>query len=436
MFVTNFAPSISREPDLQTLANRANGLYSGSNSISDSLLTPPTPKYAHRKDGDPSRSKSRSSSVDSSDSGWSSDDSLADLSYSQGNDTRRGRRSPSQDAGGNRPHRHRIDQDTGYQGVYDDSDEEDVGTARHLVVELTNFDGEEDERDAGESNFSARVKNQGKHVRRRTMAQRDLAQHRSSRQTPLNTVPSRHPQSHGHSESVTEDIVFSSRPPDLANPTRSEPVKPVPPRGTASPRPPQLINAERDHQTLLESTVPLAREPRIQALRINTQPAVHSPLSPQYQPRSLSPSISSHPAPPNAQIYPPRPHSRTQNHQRRASARLSIAESLYTQSDGDSTSPTSTMHRHFQGDTSSVHELTASSSSGREKGGPLDYLGNLSHQERDDLGHLAAMARHGRPKIDKILASEVERASGRLIVACEFRLNSDFSVPNLIFPCA
>lgn len=56
---------------------------------------------------------------------------------------------------------------------------------------------------------------------------------------------------------------------------------------------------------------------------------------------------------------------------------------------------------------------------GTQRGGVLDYLGNLSAQERNDLGYVAALARRGRPKIDKILASEVERASGRLVVTCE-----------------
>ena len=44
---------------------------------------------------------------------------------------------------------------------------------------------------------------------------------------------------------------------------------------------------------------------------------------------------------------------------------------------------------------------------------------NLDEQEAEDVGIVAEHARPGKPKLERILADEVERAKGALAVACE-----------------
>ena len=44
---------------------------------------------------------------------------------------------------------------------------------------------------------------------------------------------------------------------------------------------------------------------------------------------------------------------------------------------------------------------------------------DLDEQEVEDVGIVAEHARPGKPKLDRILADEVERAKGALAVACE-----------------
>ncbi len=48
-----------------------------------------------------------------------------------------------------------------------------------------------------------------------------------------------------------------------------------------------------------------------------------------------------------------------------------------------------------------------------------DPIFGLNPAEKSDLGFIAALARSGRPRLDRILAEEVDRAAGALAVACE-----------------
>jgi len=48
----------------------------------------------------------------------------------------------------------------------------------------------------------------------------------------------------------------------------------------------------------------------------------------------------------------------------------------------------------------------------------LENLYDVSSTELDDLSYVASLARSGRPRLDRILAEEVNRASGALAVAC------------------
>ena len=48
----------------------------------------------------------------------------------------------------------------------------------------------------------------------------------------------------------------------------------------------------------------------------------------------------------------------------------------------------------------------------------------LDAQEVEDVGVVAEHARPGRPKLERVLAEEVERAKGALAVACESPLST------------
>ncbi|CAE6442239.1 unnamed protein product [Rhizoctonia solani] len=50
--------------------------------------------------------------------------------------------------------------------------------------------------------------------------------------------------------------------------------------------------------------------------------------------------------------------------------------------------------------------------------GADDPVFEMDDEEMDDINHIAELARPGKPKLDKILADEVERAQGELVVAC------------------
>jgi hypothetical protein len=157
--------------------------------------------------------------------------------------------------------------------------------------------------------------------------------------------------------------------------------------------------------------------------------SVHSPLSPQYQPShhdshtehlaSALRNQTSSPPPGNHRRVPRPEHA---GHGRRLSSRMSIAESLYSQYGGESP-PNESVLGHHRSDSQSLRELLSASeahlSTTRDAGfGALDYLFNLSAQEREDMGYIAALARSGRPRLDKILSSEADRSSGAVAVAC------------------
>lgn len=445
VFVTNFAPSIPRPPRLDLRALRR-----AQTTDENGSLVPPSPVFSGSSKQRNKRPASRASSLDSSedsDSAWSSDDSIVDLSY-----TGRYRRGGARTSGANEQQRIRdVDGGASYQGLYSDIDDEedDLGDGRHFVVGLTNFEGEEDEREPGELSFSAKVKRQGQHVRRKTLVSVE-AQQRA------------HP--HSHHEELYHDHhppyqphqARSSPPHSNASPSRSriyaaieeedadigESIaatvlsRPLSRKGTSTDLPDSIAHRLSSHTPPLPPSRPIspsnvsriALDPRVHDLRLDTQVSVHSPLSPQYQPSHHN-SHAEHLASAlrNQGSSPPPGHHRRVSrpehvgHRRRLSSRMSIAESLYSQH-GDESPPTESVGHH-RSDSQSLRELLSASeahlSTTRDAGfGALDYLFNLSAQEREDMGYIAALARSGRPRLDKILTSEVDRSSGAIAVAC------------------
>lgn len=427
IFVTNFAPTMPRTPRLNDDALQR--IQTGES------LVPPMPIFAESSKPRNQRSKSRASSVDGSedsDSAWSSDDSIVDLSYA--GKQRRPRRGAGEEG-----RLRNVDDGATYHGLYTDidNDEDDLGDGRNMFAALTNFDGEEDEREPAESSFSARVKKQGQHMRRKTLVQVEAVQRRHITMAPVPSHPSRpqalpqkplqgrdgagvsHPSSHAPipedtdigDVSVTADIVFEQP----GSPGQRDSYIDQATPGASSSRPPSRPTSPPVSLRLVD--------PHTQALRHDARLPLHSPLSPQYQEQHIP---HSHDYPPSAFRNSANSPSRTEQfhrgHSRRLSARKSIAESLYSQYDRSPTADS--VFDHHRSDTQSLRELLSASeahlpTTGRDGGdGALDYLYNLSAREREDMGFIAALARPGRPRLDKILSSEVERSTGAIAVAC------------------
>ena len=68
-------------------------------------------------------------------------------------------------------------------------------------------------------------------------------------------------------------------------------------------------------------------------------------------------------------------------------------------------------------DTRSIAALISQSDVEEAAGRPLRL--ELDDREMDDVSVVAELARPGRPKLDRILADEVQRSKGALIVGCE-----------------
>ncbi|KAF8319297.1 hypothetical protein DL93DRAFT_2053769 [Clavulina sp. PMI_390] len=316
IFVTNFAPSISRAPTSR-VGHDLSRIKTGD------TLVPPTPMFASSKPRH-HRPQSPDGAASDSEDGWDSDDSLADVSYAVGA-------------------RHRSS----------GGEEMDVADGNNLFMALTNFDGEEDEQTSKAVKFSEKVKKQGLLVRKKT-----------------------------------------------------------------------AVNIE-------------SRRSLEQSLH-TTHISAHSPLSPQYTAPNSSHFNEIHTSPQrlsfNGPASPISP-SRTQgnnhfHHARRLSTRKSVAESLYSQF---SAAPSS----HLDADSQSLRNLLTASEAHlpqnrSREGGALDYLFQLSRHEQDDMGYIAALARPGRPRLDKILSSEVERSTGALAVACCGPTSLDKVVRNLV----
>jgi hypothetical protein len=247
-------------------------------------------------------------------------------------------------------------------------------------------------------------------------------QHRPPQDIPVpNTLPILEPSPIGaESDSPTADIAFARL---LDEPTSQLPIS-TPTMSSSTSSRPSLV----DTHPLAPHTFGVAHDlrqaygnPRLHTLRLNTQVSSHSPLSPQYQPHgthdpSTVSSFSHRSLHGSSSSYPPRP----QRHQRRASSRRSIAESLYSQHTSESNARSSM--GEFPADAASLRGLlSASELQFSPQGGQgADFLFHLSPREREDLSFIAALARPGRPRLDKILSSEADRSTGAVAVASTF----------------
>ncbi|KAF8334273.1 uncharacterized protein EI90DRAFT_3051676 [Cantharellus anzutake] len=220
-------------------------------------------------------------------------------------------------------------------------------------ADLTNFAGEDRSRAPGEDQFSMSVKKKGKHMRRKTLA--------GFVKLRLNTKRNPSPPAN-----------------ELFAITQLHPGIPLTPLTV-----PSSVNSEGIHPPITRAVSPTSvAGPRSTspAPRPSSRPGHLSPIDKQsHQPtRSYSPL--------RAQPYPA----------------SDFGGQPSPRDDAPSPGDRSTMHAHLL-----PHTL----------GDDSDHIFDLSPTDRSDLEFTAALARRGRPRLDRILAEEVNRAAGTLAVA-------------------
>ncbi|KAI0950594.1 hypothetical protein AcW1_005733 [Taiwanofungus camphoratus] len=318
IFVTNIKPSPITQPQPKPSLSALK-----QSSPSSESLTPPAPRFA-RESRRPERQQShahvRSDSVSSTDDSDAENDSFVDLSY--------------------------------YTGDYVE-DRGELGHEEH-VLDLTNFEGDDDTALPGETQFNAQVKREGK-LRRANTKRRSAV---ISAKQEL--------------EDRVEGQIHRDRPStQLMSGKKLEPVdESYHPDSSPSKFDTNMYSPSSSRTPT--SAVPLLGE---------SSKLPFSQASPDV-PGSLNPvGPASPPGPPTT---------------------ISRPASSYSQMSG----------------WSEVHSLAALVSEG-EAGRSGEQL-RLEHDEQElqDVGIVAEHARPGKPKLDRILADEVERAKGPIIVGC------------------
>ncbi|OCH94962.1 hypothetical protein OBBRIDRAFT_721614 [Obba rivulosa] len=246
-----------------------------------------------------------------------------------------------------------------YTGEYVE-DQGELGHEEH-PLDLTNFEGEEDSALPGEAQFSLSVKREGK-LRRASTRRASVA---ISAKQRLSSRTGATPQA---TQSATRLFDSRSQLPPLAESRLSD-------------------EFDADSASVRTSVVPT--------------PTSAVPL--------LSQELLEHAANPLSQFsqgHSPRPLSDAQSHM---SGRSSVAGTHR---------PVSGYSQHSAwSDTHSVAALISQTDLGFGVS-PEQLRLDFDEQELQDVGIVAERARPGRPKLDQILADEVERGQGAIAVAC------------------
>ena len=391
IFVTNFAPNLPSWQIPSTLYLQHPPEVHDSNP-----LVPPAPHFAAH-----ARDTSRSSSPDSIDS--ESDNSIVDLGYAAA-----ARRKANPRGRKPRPHsthddQHMDEADITAQGqdgvppvqhtVYSDSEDEET----HDISELTNFEGEEDARAPGEIHFSMTLKRKGRHIRMRSYHQSRSKPRRSPVRPP---TPNTKEEDKTFGGSITADVVFGSS---------------VGPSTSHTPAPPsQSVNRSMQ--------VPPSPSPPPPSASSYDRLNLQRPFVPPIITKQPSQSPVRTPPPPSPTLSPASPHrqSHWQTRHQHTPSGLSIADTLASDHSGTvDRGPSPSMNRTFDPRSAiddRTHLRVVSPIVG--VGESLENLYDVNSTELDDLSYVASLARSGRPRLDRILAEEVNRASGALAVAC------------------
>jgi hypothetical protein len=224
------------------------------------------------------------------------------------------------------------------------------------ILDFTNFDGEDDTRAPGEAQLSTRLRKEGRLRRAKSRKAAGAAQAKSQLNQRA-TEPSHTPSPSDYSVTL---------------------------------HPPRMSGLGASHPSLDTFSFP----------RTSTE---RGPPSGQLSPHPQRGSA----LPPGSSLYGDQPWNQPpasfKDRERWSSARFSSAESTYSH-DGN-------MDRRSLGGAESVRALLNDED--------VSYI-QINDEEADDLNVISELARTGRPKLDRILADEVERSRGAVAVACGF----------------
>ncbi|KAG1756729.1 uncharacterized protein EDB91DRAFT_32712 [Suillus paluster] len=318
IFVTNFKPIAMKESDLPPLQVPQRPLFA-SEPVQVEDLQPPHPSFARG-----GRSYLRSDSNDSIES----QESDVDLGY--------------------------------YAGESESEDPippEDVGLAHEShILELTNFDGDNDTAMPGERSLSRKVKKEGKmrRAQSRNFANALAAKKELDERTVRLLDPTGRPSSLGQAANGMSGI-----------------------------------SAVAGRST--DRLIPISTTPDNRWSEISGDTSFASPIS-MYGDSPTRGRQSTYPESPFSSSRPP------------PVSRGASAASIYSTNSWDCKS-----------EAGSSRGLLSSSA----PDGPLDSIQfDITEEEAQDINIVAELARPGKPKLDRILADEVEQSKGSVIVAC------------------
>ncbi|KZT58957.1 hypothetical protein CALCODRAFT_481890 [Calocera cornea HHB12733] len=412
IFVTNGMknPISQASTDLRTMAYQSEVFGDDA-----STLAPPVAQFAK-----PGRVRTMSNASASSVDSAGSDSSVADLDYASDEGGRLPRRLvPTQQREEEEPH----------------------------ILDMTNFDYEDDTRMPGEAQLSQKVRKEGK-VRRAI-----------SRRVTNAAAAKREPRSKAHDSAGSSLLPY-----DQGSPTKESP-PPVPPNAPPSSyRPPGAPEPASNRPRSFyppghpgrrsDNMGPYEQEPRYAAVSSadmyadGTDPLSFGPPAPVRPPRAQRspmpgatptderqrpfPSAYVEPSDPYRHDFPGSSSSVTlqqynspydqpyvrPTHTRRESTQ----SSLYTMG-GTQTPSLYAYDTNYDARTPGAGESVRSLVDRKGQSfGPSHHRSEskveMDDWEADDLNVVSEMARPGRPKLDRILADEVERAHGTLAVAC------------------
>lgn len=304
----------------------------------------------------------------------------------------------------------------------------DISEDGHHVLDLTNFDGDDDTRVPGESQMSMRVKKEGK-VRRaqsRRKASATQAKQELNQKAPVYSNAYANAEDFNPYNQIDQPVApLHYNPARVASPPLTQASKtPARPRnwdlgGTISPPPESRGVSLYDPPIGGSQDQPAQRwgDGTVQSAR--TMSSRNDDYAQPYHPSPLAA-----PSPTPQPRYPPRP----SFPEHRLSAADSIQDRRYSPSPSTQGlfADTAGFDARTLGGSESLRNLmpepngqrtpTSTWYHSRDDDSPVfEY----DDQEMDDLNVVSEVARPGKPRLDKIITDEVERSKGAVAVACK-----------------
>lgn len=251
------------------------------------------------------------------------------------------------------------------------------------MLDLTNFDGDVDITSPGEAYLSRRLKKEGK-------LRRLKSRKRSTRDRMIQDAPSSHPLANGEVRTPRH-----SRDSRQAYPDQSR----TPWRSSRAPQPPKILTLSTQSTDRLLPISPLSERPNSSL----SETDLYSPLSHHsesslypYSPLKSVPLSSDFPSTGDPRL----PINRTKSYQDVKSESRKLIPPLNTN-----------VHSH------ELHSGPPSASTLGASDSQLPF--EMDEQEAADVSVVSEHARPGKPKLDKVIADEVQVSKGAVVVACQ-----------------